>query len=69
MKNLNCLIKKKEVAKVKKQKVAKKKVSVFPREGVAGSKNMFSSSSVILFSMRGVDSCVFLIFTTRVVPK
>jgi len=31
-----------------------------------GSKIMFSLSSVILFNMIGVDSCVFLIFTTRV---
>jgi hypothetical protein len=31
-----------------------------------GSKIMFSLSSVILSDMLGVDSCVFLIFTTRV---
>ena len=31
-----------------------------------GSKILFSLSSVILFRKRGVDSCVFLIFTTRI---
>ena len=36
------------------------------RGETTGSKIMFSLSSVILFQTLGVDSCVFLIFTTRV---
>ena len=36
------------------------------RGEATGSKTMFSLSSVILFRKRGVDSCIFLIFTTRV---
>ena len=38
----------------------------YERGVTTGSKIMFSLSSVILFNMIGVDSCVFLIFTTRV---
>jgi hypothetical protein len=38
----------------------------FERPESTGSKIMFSLSSVILFNMIGVDSCVFFIFTTRV---
>jgi hypothetical protein len=43
-------------------------VSQSPRERgeTTGGKTMFSLSSVILFRKRGVDSCIFLIFTTRV---
>jgi hypothetical protein len=37
----------------------------YERPESTGSKIMFSLSSVILFNMIGVDSCVFLIFTTR----
>ena len=39
------------------------------RPVVKKGKIMFSLSSVILFRKRGVDSCVFLIFTTRVDPN
>jgi len=39
---------------------------VLERLESTGSKSMFSLSSVILFKMIGVDSCVLLVFTTRV---
>jgi len=39
------------------------------RGETTGSKIVFSLSLVILFNILGVDSCVFLIFTTRVDPN
>ena len=43
--------------------------NVSERGEANGSKTMFSLSSVNLFRMIGVDSCIFLIFTTRIDPN